>query len=560
MTPEEEAEAIEIELELRRRGKADPGATAEAEKATASRKMGEGSLATGVKQGVTLGFGDELAGVSGAAGALAGGTPLADLPGVYREARDEERARLEESRKADPLLTGVGQVASSLLLPGGAAAGAARGGLGAAALQGAKVGAATGAAAGVGEAESLNPADIVPRVLGGAAFGGITGALAPLAGAAKQSLAGVLRKPLAKAGERADELRVLTTAGATGGSINAPRVLQEAKRVPGGVPEAARVLRESGISRGITTTSGVLKRAQAARSQSGGDIGRLLSEATEAGGNVDVRRFASSLRAQADEAVAGMGGVSDVARQQAANLTKLADRIEAAAPGGTASLDEVKNLSMQLGADAGEAYLARAMGRPVGGRAEALMATRRGAEGAIDEGMEAAGRSSQPYRDARRLNQVSRIAEEAAETSLGRASKNNLLGLTDAALLAGGAPGAGLAAARKALTPVSAGLRATGAETADSAAKALQRMIDAPPSGSFGRSAGALYGASVGAMEEPVSMGAPAFTDEDQALALDLLSRGMSPEEVASILGPQQSTTETSMNRPVLRARPSAAR
>lgn len=545
---------------------------AELEKRIAKRPVGEGSFGTGVKQGVTLGFGDELAGAAGALGALAGGVSdkmsgfdsggasLGDLAKeAYTGARDAERKRLEESRQADPLLTGAGQIASSLLLPGLGAAGSG-GGLGAAALQGAKVGAATGAASGVGEAESLDAADVAPKVLGGAAVGGIAGAAAPLIGGILRPAAKAIQKPLAEAGSRADELRVLTTAGATGGAINAPRVLQEAERVPGGVKEMARVLRESGVSRGVTTTSGVLKRATEAQAKSGGDIGRLISEATNAGGKVDVGRLTASLRQQAAEATAGMSGVSDVARQQAANLLRLADRIEGAAPGGFAALEDIKALSTQLGADAGEAYLARAMGRPVTGKAEALMATRRGAEGAIDEGMEAAGRSSQPYRDARRLNQVSRIASEAAETSLGRANKNNLLGLTDAALLAGGAPGAALAAGRKALTPVSAGLRATGAEAADTAAKGLQRMLDAPPSGALGRTGGALYGASVGAMEEPVSTGAGGFNSEDQALATDLLSRGMSPEEVASILGPPQSTTQTSMNRPVLRARPSAAR
>jgi len=535
---------------------------AELEKRIAARPMGEGSFATGLKQGATLSFADELAGAAGALGAFAGDAKLSDLPDYYRQARDEERKRLDESRQADPLLTGVGQVGGSLLLPGLGAAGSG-GSLGSAMLQGARVGAATGAAAGVGEAKSLDAKDVVPAVVGGAAFGGLAGGAAPVVGAALRPAARAIQAPLAKAGERADELRVLTTAGATGGAINAPRVLQEAERVPGGIPEMARVLRESGISRGVTTTSGVLRRAQQARAASGADIGRLIQEATDAGGTVDAAKLVATLRSSADEVLSGMGGVSEVNRQQAAALQRIADRIQQAAPTGKATFEEVKSLSTQLGADAGEAYMARAMGRPLTGKAEALMDTRRASEGAIDAGMEAAGRSSTPYREARRLNQVSRIAEETAETSLGRANKNNLLGLTDAALLGGGGlPGAALAAGRKALTPVSAGLRATGAETSKGAAEALQRMLAQGPTGSLGRTGGGLLGATVGAMEEPVSV-APvqAYSDEDQALAADLLSRGMSPEEVASILGPPQSTTtQSSMNRPVLRARPSAAR
>lgn len=535
---------------------------AELEKRIAKRPMGEGSFATGLKQGATLSFADEIAGAAGALGALAGDATLAEVPDYYRQARDEERKRLEESRQADPLLTGAGQVAGSLLLPGAGAAGAARGGLAPAMAAGAGLGAVTGAASGVGEAKTLAPQDLAAPVMTGAGVGALFGGAAPLVGTVLRPAARAVQAPLARAGERADELRVLTAAGATGGSINAPRVLQEAQRVPGGVPEMARVLRESGISRGVTTTSGVLRRAQQARAASGADIGRLIQEATDAGGTVDAAKLVATLRASADEAVAGMGGVSDVARQQAAALQRLADRIQQAAPTGKATFEEVKSLSQQLGADAGEAYLARAMGRPVTGKAEALMGTRRAAEGAIDAGMEAAGRSSTPYREARRLNQVARIAEETAETSLGRAGKNNLLGLTDAALLAGGGPTAALAAGRKALTPVSAGLRATGAETARSSAEALERLLAQGPTGALGRTGGALTGATVGAMEAPVSVQAGAeasplegYTSEEQALARDLLTKGLGIDEVMSILGPP-----SSMSRPALRTQPSAAR
>jgi hypothetical protein len=476
----------------------------------------------------------------------------AEAAEAYREARDADRKRLEESRKDDPLLTGVGQVAGSLLVPIGAAGQAAT--LPAAALRGAAIGGATGAVTGAGEAKSLEdiPADVAKM----GAFGALTGAAAPVAmqglKAAKGAAAEAIARPLAKAGEQADELRVLTTMGATGGTINAPKVLREVERVPGGVAEAARVLRESGISKGLTTTSGVLRRATAAREASGASIGKMLDDASNAAlvqgpgldrRAVDTAKLAASLRAQADEIMSGMGGVSDVTRQQANNLTKLAERIEVAAPTGRATFEDVKALSVGLGSDAGEAYLARASGRPVSGRSDALMSARRGAEGAIDEGMESVGKSSQAYRDARRLNQVSRIAEDAAEANLGRASKNNLLDLTSAALAAGGPAGMVAAGGRKVLGPLSASARATGAEAARSGAGVLRRIgAESAPSAASARAAGAFGGATMGAMDEPLTAAAPApsleaLPPEDARLVRDLLQRGVSPDEVASILG-----------------------
>jgi hypothetical protein len=201
--------------------------------------------------------------------------------------------------------------------------------------------------------------------------------------------------------------------------------------------------------------------------------------------------------------------------------------------------DEAKRLSIALGTDAGEAYAARAAGRSVTGKGEALMNARRSTESGIDAGLDAAGMSSEAYQKARRLNQVSRIASETAEANLGRASKNNLLDLTTATLAAGGPAGAALAGGRKILGPLTASARATGAETARAGAGVLRRIgAEAAPNAGAARAAGAFGGATMGAMEEPLTAAAPApIPPEDAALARDLLSRGMSPDEVASIIG-----------------------
>jgi hypothetical protein len=523
---------------------------AELEKRIAARPTGEGSFATGLKQGATFGFADELAGAFGALGALAGDAKLSEAGDYYRQARDEERKRLEESRKADPLLTGVGQVGGALLVPVGAAGQAAT--LPAAVGRGVLTGAATGALQGAGESKDMASVPVEAAKMG--AFGALAGGALPVAAAGlqagKKAATEALARPLARAGEQADELRVLTTMGATGGTISAPKVLREAERVPGGVPEMARVLRESGISSGLTTTSGVLRRAQRARAESGKAIGDILADATARGGQVDARALAGALRQQADEAVAGVGGVSDVARQQAMALKKLADRIDEVSaqprlsgPAGTITPEEAKQLSVALGQDAAEAYAARAAGRSVTGKGEALMTARRATEEGIDAGVDAAGLSSEAYRRARRLNQVARIADETAEANLGRASKNNLIDLTSAALAGGGPAGAAIAGGRKILGPLTASGRATAAEAARGGARVLRRIgEEAAPTAAPARAAGALGAATMGAQSEPMTVAAPEIPRaplpaDDAAIARDLLQRGMSPQEVASILG-----------------------
>lgn len=547
---EEPAPAAPVEPEISDEEAAQLRTEAQ-KKRIAARPTGEGSFATGLKQGATLSFADELAGLAGAAGATLGGdAPLGEFGDYYRQARDEERARLDESRQAEPFKTGVGQVAGGLLLPIGAAGG------GKTALQvagrGAAVGGATGTITGVGEAESAR--DIPFEVAKGAAMGSLVGAVAPAVGQGVKELGkgalNLLRKPLEVAGQRADELRLLTPASATGGAISQPRLLQEAQLVPGGIPEAARVLRESGISSGITTAQGINKRAAAALEESGAAIGKILDDATERGAQTDIGAIVARLRAAAAERVAGLKGAGTSAQGEADALTALADRIEKNAKPGmmfddgaiketlAAAPRAAKDLAGELGQDAAQGYRAAARGGTPTSPAEAAMEGRRAVEDAIKKSLADIGLDPAAYQGAKTLNQVARISKDAGDVALGRADKNNLLSLGDmgvAEAAGGGLKGAAAALARKTLGPLAASTRATASEAARDLAARMAAYSPSTMSTAGAGASGALTQATLGAAEKPVSM--PALTTEDQQLADDLRRRGMSEEEIASILG-----------------------
>ena len=407
------------------------------------------ALFSGVADTATLGFADEVAGAAGALGGAFSGVDGA--PGMaenYRTARDEARADFAKKQKEHPYLVSGGQgVGLALTAPLAA---------GKTALEIAGRGGILAVTNAAGQSEAENPAEMTKEMLEAGAGGVVLpGVFNSTSNAAKRALG--------RFGEDADMKRVLTTVGATSGAIAKPRVLEEANRVPGGIEEMARVLRESGISKGFTTTSGILKRSQIAQDASGAKIGAMIDEATGKGGLVDTAKLASRLRAEAAEAVGGMTSVSDVSRDHAKALNKLAKRIESAALSGTAPPDEIKAMSVALSEDAQQAYRAKSMGKSVAGKGKALMDTRRNTETAIDDMMDNIGMSSDDYRGARRLNQVSRIANEGAETSLGRSGKNNLIGLTTAALAAVNPV---IGALHFLTKPLQAGARATAAEVA----------------------------------------------------------------------------------------------
>jgi hypothetical protein len=162
-----------------------------------------------------------------------------------------------------------------------------------------------------------------------------------------------------------------------------------------------------------------------------------------------------------------------VQRREADALKRLADRYDEIFPGGVAPVREMKDASVALGQDAQAAYRARTAGRDVEGQGRALVEARRASEAGVDEALAGLGADPGAYQAAKTQFQAGRLAREAAETSLGRASKNNLLGLTDVGMLATTGPVGALA--RKFAAPLAASARATAAETAQALALRLQQ-------------------------------------------------------------------------------------
>jgi len=133
--------------------------------------MAEG-LARSVGQGLTFGFGDEIeAGVR----SLFGGES-------YREAVEDARREIEQFREDQPYWAYGSEIASSMVLPGGAAFKTMRYAPSAlkAAGQGAVIAGTSGAVAGAGKANTNE--EIVPNMVTGGTVGAATGAAAPFVG------------------------------------------------------------------------------------------------------------------------------------------------------------------------------------------------------------------------------------------------------------------------------------------------------------------------------------------------------------------------------------------
>jgi hypothetical protein len=134
----------------------------------------------GARQGVTLGFGDEINAGVRAAGDWVGGKLGMSEPTSIGDAYDtrlkHERDLLRQTRSENPASTTVGEIAGGVMLPAGGAASGAN--LMAQVGRGAIAGAAGGAAYGFGEGEG----GLANRARGaavGGAVGGAVGAAAP---------------------------------------------------------------------------------------------------------------------------------------------------------------------------------------------------------------------------------------------------------------------------------------------------------------------------------------------------------------------------------------------
>lgn len=459
------------------------------------------SLGVGVAQGLTFNHADELLAQLSTDASTAppvAGVPSSLLPSGQRQ-YDQELARtrawMGDAQRAHPGFEGAGEFAGgaalSYLIPApGAATVAGRVG------QAAGIGAAMGGAAASGSSaapafsgEHLQDAAI------GAGLGAFTGAVAQGLGEGAQGAVRSMARRAPQLQERADRLRVLTAMGATGGTVANPQVLRDAQRVPGGVPEVARVMRETGMAPMFGTTDDVAQAATSVAERSREGIRDVIEGVDDSGQRVSIGRFAARLEREADE-LARRPELEDVAealRARAANYrARLPDDV---------SMAEAQQLVSDLGnlgnyqrqgaripnADAAARASTRAMREQMDDAAQRAFAGQplpeSFAAGSPYRDLvptEDGSTAIDAYRRLRRQNQVAQIIGENATTSAGRGDKNRLFGLMDSqaaqlgAQVAGG-PGAVVAAgARRAIAGRGATTRATAAEGIAWLARRLQ--------------------------------------------------------------------------------------
>lgn len=590
MNPDDELALIEVEKERRRRAQASAAAPTaavidvmkaprdeELQRRINARPFYEQSFATGAKQGVTASFGDELAGAAGALGnvygrardALTGFEPVDGLTestrAAYRQARDEERTRLDESRAAEPLKTGAGQVLSSLLLPAGAAGKTKD--LGKAVLTGIGVGGLQGVVTGAGESKTLEPQEMVGEMaktgLMSALMGGAAPAAVQMARSAAPAVGALLSKPLTEMGKGADIARLATTKGATGANIEGLKIarLVEGKAsgtppVKGGVPEATRIMREYGMAPRASTTTALNETATKSRETINEAKRMLLEQADAAGASVSSQQLAARVRERAKTLLAD----SDEYRPVVETMLAQADELDASDV--VYTLGQVQRKANVAGKVAGKWGDSPAQ---VLAKQEYIRSLRDTADDAVESAlvgvppsevstMVARLRGSPGpkgakdlYQELRKAEQVARLVEDQTAESLGRAAGGRLVGLREAEAakageaMAGPVGGAAAVAVLKAGSARGSQMRATGKEAAAALGErlgSLSRAAETPASAASARAAGAITSAVRGAGEAKYRA---SMSPDDQALADDLRRRGMSEDEIASILGNQRS-------------------
>lgn len=215
------------------------------------------SLASGVVQGSTLGYGDELAGAMGAATGEG-----------YTVARDRVRGEQRANQQAHPFAAGIGEIAGGMLIPvpglraGGSALGRA--------AQATGIGAGVGAAAGLGASEADTLEGLARDTAVGAGVGSAAGGL--LTGGTDALARGATR--LARGAQSHSNLQRVAAAGPTLGEVR--RINQN---FPGRVDEMANVMRREGIGGAFASTADHIAPLEAARARGGEQIGEVIAEA-----------------------------------------------------------------------------------------------------------------------------------------------------------------------------------------------------------------------------------------------------------------------------------------
>lgn len=342
--------------------------------------------------GASFEFDDEIAGGLRAVGDfmvnLGGGQGLdkAKAAGgrAYTAGRDEYRQRKELAAERSPTANFAGKVggavASSLLIPGGAAGGAAR--------VGGRL-AAEGAVAGLGASEAEDAAGMAKDAAAGAATGLAVGHIGKQvvggAGAAARYLGEKAAPLLQEAAERSQ-------VAATGQS------LKQAAKLPGGVRESAAVLKKHKIGGALAGKARIAREAAEATEQLEAKREQLSRQFSRQGVEVDGKHIARLLR---DEA-AGLAPKPQWMERQLA--TEAEDIAAAKTAAGRMRAGKLRAKAEGPGIDEAEGLEAMAGGKTAAGRLRAKGLRKR----------------AETSPDAQDLEAMAQGAEAGAERQAGR--------------------------------------------------------------------------------------------------------------------------------------------
>ena len=437
---------------------------------------------TGLAQGATLGWADEL---GGAVRAQAG-------EGSYQQERDRLRTQARSAREQAPGMTALGEAAGTLpymLIPGAGSTGAAR-----IAVQGG-IGAGLGTASGAGFSEGATAQDVATDAVMGGLVGGTLGA-------GGQTLAEGARAgmgALARYGATADRARVAAVAPGRGGQIE-ERIISEARRLPGGVEGAAESLRRQGITGALSSADDVVRQAQAARERLDSEVlspmydrldeiapvsrERLLSRLDQLANDFDrdpqpgadrlsryLQRMTDRMRGSTHAPPRGQEGPSGPPRvPETLRYREARDLIEPIRQAAQLSGPESRAVVQRASRDAYRA--AREALDEIAG--DAIASADPGAGGGYRDAAgsrEAADEAIAAFQRARRDRVIAGFAEQHAQDTGARQATRGMLGLRDHLFAQqGGGGGFGYAAravGHRLLNSAETGMRATGAEMAE---------------------------------------------------------------------------------------------
>lgn len=267
----------------------------------ADASTGSGALLRGFGQGLTADFGDELgaglqAGLAGLANALPEGSlewagidnrAQQDVGDVYRQARDENRARLDRDLREQAAASLTGNVGGGLVLNALVPGSKLMGGAGLARAGG------MGAVAGLGGSR----ADLTQGDVAGAASDTLTGAALGVAGqqAGEMLGAGVGRiapKVAQWVQDKAGDFASMRALNAAGYFKNELKPIIKRGGIDKALEMGDHLLQEPGVIQAGRNVESVLDGVEAAREKWGAEMGRILQEADSTGAAFDMSSVA----------------------------------------------------------------------------------------------------------------------------------------------------------------------------------------------------------------------------------------------------------------------------